>query len=96
MVQRQFAAFDNEAFDVDPSSTSLTVGSPIINNSSTPVGTTFNFTGGFEYLSIILEDTSSQPDQTGPTITVTVFSQNGQTSNIWAMASDTELQTGVR
>jgi hypothetical protein len=27
---------------------------------------------------------------------VTVFSQNGQTSNIWGMASDTELQEGVR
>jgi hypothetical protein len=35
-------------------------------------------------------------NQTGPQITITVFSQNGQTSNIWGMASDTELQEGVR
>ena len=137
MVQRQFAAFDNEAFVVDNSSPNMTPGSAIINNSSTPVGTIFNFTGGYNYQSIILEDTSNDPDvfndddegdhvitegrglvangtevesesyhylralddngnPTGPTITVNVFSQNGQTSNIWGMASDTELQEGVR
>lgn len=137
MVQRQFAAFDNEAFVVDASSPRLATGSPIINNSSTPVGTIFNFTGGYSYQSIVLEDTSSNPDvfndddegnhvitegrglvangtqvesesyhyvralddngnPTGPTITITVFSQNGQTSNVWGMASDTELQEGVR
>jgi hypothetical protein len=62
MVPRQFAALDNEAFVVDPSSPNLAAGSPIINNSSTPVGTIFSFTGGFEYRSIVLEDTSSQPD----------------------------------
>jgi hypothetical protein len=137
MVQRQFAAFDNEAFVVDTSSPRLTSGSAISNNSDTPNGTIFSFTGGFEYQSIILEDTSTQPDifndnrpdqhqiaegrglvangtqvesesyhflralddagnQTGPTITVNVFSQNGESANIWGMASDTELQTGVR
>lgn len=137
MVQRQFAAFDNEAFVVDPSSPRLGAGSAIVNNSSTPIGTIFNFTSGFEYQSIILDDTSSEPDvfnddeegqhtiieghglvangtqvesesyhflraldddgnPTGDIITITVFSQNGQTSNIWGMASDTELQDGVR
>ncbi|MCF2870462.1 Hint domain-containing protein [Octadecabacter sp. G9-8] len=137
MVQRQFAAFDNEAFTVSDSSPRLTPGSSIINNSSTPRGTIFEFTGGFEYQPITLDDTSSEPDifnddeegqhvivdgrglvadgtevesesyhflralddngnPTGPTITVTVFSQNGNTSDIWGMASDTELQTGVR
>lgn len=137
MVQRQFAAFDNDAFVVDPSSPRLATGSSIINNSSTPVGTIFNFTSGFEYQSIILEDTSSEPDvfnddeegqhvitegrglvdngtevesesyhyvralddngdPTGPQITITVFSQDGNTSDIWGMASDTELQEGVR
>lgn len=138
MVQRQFAAFDNEAFTVDPSSPSMAAGSAIINNSNTPVGTIFSFTPGFEYQSIILEDTSSEPDvfnddeagqhvitegrglvadgtqvesesyhfvraidettghPTGPVITINVFSQMGQTSNIWGMASDTELQPGVR
>lgn len=137
MVQRQFAAFDNEAFTVDASSPFLPTGSAVINNSSTPVGTIFSFTSGFEYQSIVLEDTSSEPDvfnddeegqhvitegrglvangtevesesyhflralddngnPKGDLITITVFSQNGQTSNIWGMASDTELQEGVR
>lgn len=137
MVQRQFAAFDNEAFVVSVSSPRLTAGSAIINNSDTPVGTIFEFTGGYEYQSITVEDSSDEPDvfnddeegehvitegrglvdngtevesesyhyvraldgdgnPTGPTITITVFSQNGQTSNIWGMASDTELQDGVR
>jgi hypothetical protein len=138
MVQRQFAAFDNEAFTVDASSPRMAVGSAIINNSNTPIGTIFSFTPGFEYQSIILEDTSSEPDvfndddagnhqitegrglvangtfvesesyhflraideatgqPTGPVITINVFSQNGQTSNIWGMASDTELEPGVR
>ena len=62
MVQRQFAALDNEAFVVDLSSPNLAAGSTIINNSSTPVGTIFSFIGGFEYQSIVLEDTSSQPE----------------------------------
>lgn len=137
MVQRNFAAFDNAAFVVDPSSPNLAAGSAIINNSNTPVGTIFNFTSGFEYQSIVLDDTSSEPDvfndneegqhtiiegrglvangtqvesesyhfvreldangnPTGDIITITVFSQNGQTSNIWGMASDAELQEGVR
>ncbi len=138
MVQRQFAAFDNEAFVVDASSPNMPVGSAIINNSNTPVGTIFNFTGGFDYQTIELEDTSSEPDvfndddegnhvitegrglvadgtevesesyhfvraideatgqPTGPTITINVFSQNGQTSNIWGMAADAELEEGVR
>ena len=137
MVQQQFAAFDNETLVVDPSSPNLTVGSAIINNSSTPVGTIFNFAGGNSHQAVTLDDTSSNTDlfdddeqgshvisqggglvangtqveseslhflraldadgnPTGPTITITVFSQNGQTSNIWGMASDTVLQTGVR
>ncbi len=32
---------------------------------------------------------------TGPNITVTVFSQNGVTSNVWGFATDTPLQDGV-
>lgn len=32
---------------------------------------------------------------TGPTIKITVFSQNGQTSNVWGFASDIPLQDGV-
>jgi len=35
-------------------------------------------------------------DPFGPRITLTVFSQNGQTSNIWGMATDTPLVPGAR
>ena len=35
-------------------------------------------------------------DPTGPIITITVFSQNGQFFNIWGMASDTPLIDGAR
>lgn len=136
MVLRRFPAFDNEAFTVAPGSPSLTPGSPIINNSNTPIGTTFVFTGGFEYKPIELDDTSSDDtvfdddlsgqhiitdgmglipdgtpvesesyhfvraldengDETGPIITITVFSAEGNTTNIWGMASDAQLLEGV-
>ena len=62
MVLRQFAAFDNEALVIDAASPHLTPGTPIINNSSTPVGTVFTFTDGFAYQSIVLDDTSGSPD----------------------------------
>ena len=137
MVLRTFPAFDNEAFTVHPSSPSLPTGSPIINNSSTPVGTIFEYNTGFPYQTITLDDTSGDPDifeddqesghvtvdgmgivadgtevesesyhfvralddngfPTGPTITITVFSQMGQTSNVWGMAADAELLPGIR
>lgn len=136
MVLRRFPAFDNEAFTVAPGSPSLAAGSPIINNSNTPIGTQFQFTPGFEYKSVELDDTSFRDDifdddrpgqhtitdgqglipdgtsvesesyhfvralddnghEVGPTITITVFSANGQTSNIWGMAADAELEEGV-
>ncbi|MEP3346181.1 MAG: Hint domain-containing protein [Litoreibacter sp.] len=62
MVVRHFAAFDNEAFTVDPSSPFLTAGTGIINNSNTPVGTIFQFTDGFHYQTIRLDDLSTTPD----------------------------------
>ncbi|MEM9435823.1 MAG: Hint domain-containing protein [Pseudomonadota bacterium] len=62
MVLRRFPAFDNEAFTVAAGSPSLTPGSPIINNADTPVGTLFEFTAGFEYKSIQVDDTSGDPD----------------------------------
>jgi len=43
-----------------------------------------------------LRQIDSSGNQFGPTITITVFSQNGQTSNIWGMASDTELIPGAQ
>ncbi len=137
MVLRTFGAFDNEAFTVDPGSPFMTPGSPVINNSSTPVGTIFTYQAGFPSQQITLDDSSSNPDlfndddednhvitdggtlvangtevesesyhylrlldengiPTGPRITITVFSQNGQTSNIWGMASDSPLIPGAR
>ena len=33
---------------------------------------------------------------TGPTITITVFSQNGVTGNVWGFSPDIELQDGVQ
>ena len=58
MVLRCFPAFDNEAFTVAPGSHFLSAGSPIINDSHTPIGTTFVFTGGFYYKAIEVDDTS--------------------------------------
>ena len=136
MVLRTFPAFDNEAFTVAPGSPSLAAGSPIINNSNTPVGTLFEFTSGFPYQSVQLDDTSFDPDtfddddpgnhvivngqglvadgtevesesyhfvraldefgnEVGPTITITVFSKDGDFTDIWGMAADAELQEGV-
>ena len=45
-----------------PGSPTLDVGSPLINNSSTPVGTLFQFTSGFPYVSIQLDDTSDDTE----------------------------------
>jgi hypothetical protein len=137
VVLRSFAAYDNEAFTIDPSSPSGSVGAAIINNSSTPVGRIFTFSNGYAYQTITVDDTSSEPDvfnddeedqhvitnggtlvangtqvesesyhyfrlldddgnPTGPLITITVFSKNGTTSDIWGMSSDTELIDGAR
>ena len=138
MVQRMFGAFDNEAFRVVSSPGGFPpAGSPIINNSSTPRRTVFEYSDAFPVRNILLEDTSSTPDifnddeeddhvitdgkglvadgtevesesyhfvrlldssgfPTGPTITVTVFSQNGNTSDIWGMSTDTPLIDGAR
>ena len=136
MVQRNFGAFDNEAFTV-VSGGGLPIGSPIINNSSTPTGTVFEYSSGFPIVNILLDDTSSEPDifnddeeqdhviidgkglvangtevesesyhyfrqidafgnVFGPRITVTVFSQNGNTSDIWGMSTDTPLIDGAQ
>jgi len=137
MVSRSFAAFDNEAFVIDPSSPNGNPGDPIINNSDTPVGRIFTFSSGFPYQTITLDDTSSTPDifndddegnhiitnggtlvpngtpvesesyhylrllddngdPVGPRITITVFSRDGVTQNIWGMASDTQLIDGAK
>ena len=135
MVARIIVAFDNEGLVVQSSSNAGIVGDPIRNNSDTPNGTTFLFSGGFAE-TIILDDTAGDPDTfeddlsaghtiidggtvvangtgveaesiielreldvnglpTGPTITVTVFSQGGDFSDVWAFSTDTQLVPGT-
>lgn len=139
MVARTFGAFDNEAFRVVSSPGNLASGSPIINNSNTPIGTVFEFTDGFPLQIITLDDADGPPNDQffndddendhiitngaglvatgtpvesesyhfvrqlgpngnpiGPEIQITVFSQNGQTSNIWGMSTNTPLIDGVQ
>ncbi|MEO0632902.1 MAG: Hint domain-containing protein [Pseudomonadota bacterium] len=139
MVLRTFGAFDNESFTVVSTPGNLSTGSPIINNSNTPVGTIFEYSDGFPIQVITLDDLNGPPqndffndddeenhiitdgaglvadgtevesesfhfvralddngDPTGPVITITVFSQNGQTSNIWGMSADNVLVDGVQ
>lgn len=139
MVLRTFGAFDNDAFTVVSSPGGLSTGSPIINNSSTPIDTIFEFSSGFPIQVITLDDLNSAPNDDifndddesnhiitdggnlvgngtevesesyhfvreldsngvpfGPEIQITVFSQNGQTSNIWGMSTDTPLNDGAQ
>lgn len=139
MVLRTFGAFDNEAFTVVSGPGGLAAGSPIINNSNTPVNTIFEYSGGFPVQVITLDDQNPAPNDDvfndddeanhiitdgsglvgngtqvesesyhfvrqldangvpfGPEIQITVFSQNGQTSNIWGMSTDTPLVDGAR
>jgi hypothetical protein len=139
MVSRTFGAFDNEAFTVVSGPSGLPAGSPIINNSSTPIDTIFEFSSGFPVQVITLDDLNAPPgddvfnddDESnhiitdgaglvgngtqvesesfhfvreldangvpfGPEIQITVFSQNGQTSNIWGMSTDTPLTDGAQ
>ncbi|WP_430447966.1 Hint domain-containing protein [Rhodophyticola sp.] len=136
MAIRNFVAFDSAGLTVAAGSPSLTPGSSIINNSSTPNGTIFDYAAGFG-VNIALNDLSSntsifdddQPgshtitdgagivsdgasvesesqiflraldefgNETGPQITVYVFSQGGNTSDVWGFASDIALVDGTR
>ena len=138
MVARTFFALDSEALGVAAGSPSLTVGSTITNNSDTPNGTIFSYSGGFG-TQIVLNDTNNGAasntfadddrfnhrvvdgkglvangqtveaesliflrqldaggNQIGPTITVTVFSQAGVTSNVWGFSSNADLVPGAR
>ena len=51
MVIRTFVAFDNDAMKIAVGSPSGAPGAPIINNSDTPNGTIFLYTGGSETMS---------------------------------------------
>ncbi|WP_299783408.1 Hint domain-containing protein [uncultured Roseobacter sp.] len=135
MVIRNFIAFDSESLVVQSSSNGSIVGNPIINNSSTPNGTVFEYTGG-SGTEVSLNDTGGgggrfnddQPgshvitdgnglvadgtqvesesiisiralddngNQTGPTISVYVFSQNGNFGDVWGFATSELLQDGT-
>ncbi|MEO0751486.1 MAG: Hint domain-containing protein [Pseudomonadota bacterium] len=143
MVARSFFALDNESLVVDSSSNAAIVGNPIINNSDTPDGTIFTYTGGFG-TTVTLDDDGAFADAIpednnlffnddeaadhiitdgggivangnqveaeslielraldaggspiGPVITLTVFSQNGVTQNVWGFSSDVPLEPGV-
>lgn len=62
MVERSIGARDNESLTIDASSPTGRPGLPIVNNSDTPVGTIFQFHGGFPNLTIRLDDTSRDVD----------------------------------
>ena len=137
MVLRTFFALDNDNLVVTSSSNGAIVGNGIINNSDTPDGTVFVYSGGGG-TSITLDDDDGGPNAnrfndddrfdheivdgggivangtfveaeslielraldvngnpTGPTITLTVFSQGGVTSDVWGFGTDTALQDGV-
>lgn len=63
MVARSFRAFDSEAFLIDGNSPFGSPGDPIINNSSTPDGTIFEFQSGFTRQDIVLDDTGGDDDE---------------------------------
>lgn len=135
MVIRTFIAFDSASLVVQSSSNGGIVGNPVINNSSTPNGTVFDYTGG-NAAEVSLDDTGGgsgrfnddQPgnhvitngnglvangtavesesiiriralddngNQTGPTINVYVFSQNGNFADVWGFATSELLQDGT-
>lgn len=135
MVSRTISAFDNDFLTVASGSPYLTPGSSIINNSDTPNGTIFQFSGG-SASTVTLDDSGGRQDvfedddythhtitdgaglvtdgtgveaesriylraldefgnETGPTVTVTVFSQNNSYGNIWGFHSDTKLVPGT-
>ncbi|MCA0908683.1 Hint domain-containing protein [Ruegeria marisrubri] len=134
MVQRSFFAQDSESLIVTSSSNASLIGNPIINNSDTPDGTVFQYSGGTG-ATITLDDTSrrnvfdddrppnhiitdgkgmvangtqvesesiifvraldANGNPTGPEINIYVFSQNGQTSNVWGYATSAPLVPGT-
>ncbi|MCK8462466.1 Hint domain-containing protein [Aliiroseovarius sp. S1339] len=134
MAIRSFFAIDSASLVVTSSSNTSIVGNSVINNSDTPNGTIFSYSGGGG-TTVELDDTSRRSrfdddreqdhvitdgggivangteveaeslielraldgsgNPTGPTITITVFSQNGTTSDVWGFGSDTKLEPGT-
>lgn len=62
MAIRSFGARSNDSLTITSDSPNGTAGTGIINNSSTPIGTIFQFNAGFPNLTISLDDTSTDMD----------------------------------
>jgi len=136
MVARTLFAFDSSALTIDASSPFGAAGAAIVNNSSTPDGTIFEFQPGFSRINVELDDTGGDPDtleddlagshtitnggglvangtgveaesiivvraldalgnETGPEISLTVFSQNGVFSDVWGFGTAEDLDAGT-
>ncbi|WP_174149355.1 Hint domain-containing protein [Leisingera sp. ANG59] len=134
MALRSFFAQDSSSLVVASSSNGSIIGKPIINNSDTPNGTVFTYSGGTG-ITVTLNDTGggqnrfnddqeddhvitdgggivavgteveaeshirvrqldSGGNPTGPEVIIYVFSQNGQTSNVWGFATSAPLESG--
>ena len=135
MVSRSFFAIDNDNLVVISSPNGALVGNGIINNSDTPDGTVFLFSGGGG-TTVTLDDTSGNPDTfeddqeaghiitdgggivangqnvesesiinlraldaggtpTGPVVSITVLSQNGNFGDVWGLTLTDRLEDGV-
>lgn len=134
MVVRSFFVTDASGLVVTSSSDAGLVGNSIINNSSTPDGTVFSYTGG-GHTTVSVEDANDADwfndddtanhvvldgggivangthveaeslihlraldgdgNPTGPTVTITVLSQNGITSDIWGLLTHSPLVDGT-
>lgn len=133
MVERTILAASSAGLTVASNSPFLTPGSSIINNSSSPNGTIYNFNGGFSEIItiddtnntevfddddrfnhvvvdggtlvangttveseslIVLRELDSSGNPIGDEITINVYSQNGQTSNIWGFSATDFLEPG--
>ncbi|SLN38542.1 hypothetical protein TRL7639_01939 [Falsiruegeria litorea R37] len=133
MVERTILAAPSAALTVAFSSPFLAPGSSIINNSSSPNGTIYNFNGGLSEIItiddtnntdvfddddrfnhivvdggtlvangttveseslIVLRELDGDGNPIGDEITINVYSQNGQTSNIWGFSATDFLESG--
>ncbi|UWQ75106.1 Hint domain-containing protein [Leisingera sp. M658] len=134
MALRSFFAQDSSSLVVTSSSNGSIVGNAVINNSDTPNGTVFAYSGGAgtnvtlndtgggrnrfnddresdhvitdgggivadgaeveSESHILLRELDGNGNPVGPEITVYVFSQGGQTSNVWGYSTDLPLEAG--
>ncbi|WP_291729378.1 Hint domain-containing protein [Leisingera sp. F5] len=134
MALRSFFAQGSSSLVVTSSSNGSIVGDAVINNSDTPNGTVFAYSGGTgtevtlndtgggrnrfnddretdhvitdgggivadgaqveSESHILLRELDGNGNPAGPEITIYVFSQGGQTSNVWGFATDLPLEAG--